>query len=823
MASDCENINNREFNFLRDSDKAVRKKTLEKMKKEMKIKQKELDREDYQKVVIQSYKQILKCFHDPSERCREIATEIIYDFINFSNSPEDLLSYIVPVFLQRLGCPETIETSEEVRLLQIQTLNILIEKCGDHLVPYLDDLLCIFSKTITDAYHEVKKESCLCVMKLAVAVPSHFHMQSERLIKPLLQTLGHQHSKVRVVTIKAIGIVIQYGNNKSIEDVRASLAQQLLSESSSVRLAITTIIGKWLCELHDRYSYFTKLIPIFLTSLTDEVPEIREEAQSLWEKAGKQYEEENESKHKDLLDFQREFPSHYPEGVQRPTVGCRLLVHQHFCNILPAVINDLGDWVETVRVKAAKLLYLLLLHMEENATMYLERILTKMAEISKDENKEVIKMISQSAELLGYFVKPNDWIKILLPTITSLPSAGNLLILSCLIKRSQKKLLESELDKVCNALAQSDVCRSFQVQEQLNLLSCVEAILNVCREGAKEFSLQLFTVLLMIKALIKIQTYDERIQEAMKNLATIDGLSSKDELYSLHAESILDQLQNNHELWGIHSPEFLMFFTLLSDTGMQFTHLLEKIMPLLLANLQDKKDPELRVKLFMLLSKLIMEADETVDLSNVMKTMISNIILPNLVWHAGRTATAIRTASVSFLWTLVLRNLVKASDVELVANDLFTSLISLLEDEAQTTRLFTCKILCKIIPILFPSVDERKIYNLYPEFLKRMDDVSDEIRITMTQVFKSYFDSFVNGYDVSLYSKHLEAVYGGLLLHMDDQNPEVQQAVLDLLIEISSLHPSKLLEEIAKVKERHRTQEYCDKLVNHINGLEIKE
>lgn len=205
MASDYENIYSREFNFLRDTDKNVRRKTLEKMKKELRSKQKELNQEEYQCIVIQSYKQILRCFHDPSERCREIATELIYDFFNFSSSPQDMLTYVIPIFLQRLGSREMVESSEEVRLLQMQTLNILIEKCEKHLVSYLDDLLYILSKTITDPYHEVKKESCICAMKLATATSSHFHMQSERLIKPLLHTLGHQHSKVRTIAIKTIG------------------------------------------------------------------------------------------------------------------------------------------------------------------------------------------------------------------------------------------------------------------------------------------------------------------------------------------------------------------------------------------------------------------------------------------------------------------------------------------------------------------------------------------------------------------------------------------------------------------------------------------
>ena len=64
----------------------------------------------------------------------------------------------------------------------------------------------ILQRTIVDQYPEVKKESCQCASKLAKAVPQVFHQQSESLIKPLILTLSHQHSKVRVAAILAIGI-----------------------------------------------------------------------------------------------------------------------------------------------------------------------------------------------------------------------------------------------------------------------------------------------------------------------------------------------------------------------------------------------------------------------------------------------------------------------------------------------------------------------------------------------------------------------------------------------------------------------------------------
>lgn len=42
-----------------------------------------------------------------------------------------------------------------------------------------------------------------------------------------------------------------------------------------VRKAVTAVVGEWLLHMRDRYSYFHKLIPLLLSSIDDEITEIR--------------------------------------------------------------------------------------------------------------------------------------------------------------------------------------------------------------------------------------------------------------------------------------------------------------------------------------------------------------------------------------------------------------------------------------------------------------------------------------------------------------------------------------------------------------------
>ena len=59
-------------------------------------------------------------------------------------------------------------------------------------------------------------------------------MQAENLVKPLMQTITHQHSRVRVSVIETTGAVIQHGTGKNVDDVLSHLAQRLFDDSPQV-------------------------------------------------------------------------------------------------------------------------------------------------------------------------------------------------------------------------------------------------------------------------------------------------------------------------------------------------------------------------------------------------------------------------------------------------------------------------------------------------------------------------------------------------------------------------------------------------------------
>ncbi|XP_076345290.1 dynein axonemal assembly factor 5 isoform X3 [Tachypleus tridentatus] len=759
MAKQAENscerllhVISRHLSCLKDDDKIVRKRSMESIKKELSGKQKTLSVKEYDKLALVLFKPFLKCICDPVERVRELSAEMIHDFVENSSNLEEISSYLIPIFVQRLGLQELLETSEEVRLLEVQTLTLLVSRLQDKMACYLNDMIKILVQTIEDQYPEVKKTSCICASQLARVIPAHFHMQSESLIKPLLRTVSHQHAKVRAVCVKAIGDVVQYGNNSSVNDVISHLAQRLFDQAPIIRQAVVCVAGRWLSELPDRYSFFSKLIPLVMTGLTDELPNIREDAENQWKYAGQKYLDENEKEVKDQLDFAKPYPDHYPSEAVRPTFGCRLLVKRHLYYILPALLRDLDDWVAATRIKSANLLYVLLLHSEESMTSHLEKLFPALKHAVCDEEREVVEKVQKSAELLGYFVKTETWSHVYLPTLSTSP--GALLLLAFLIGGSPRTEMSPCLPSLADVLASPDIRYTVNSSDQLWLATCVEYLLMICGDDCIIISYQLFIILLTIQGLAE---GDEKILHQVGNclsrLADIHQVENVHKLYEFHSKHLLQHLKTSHQLWTVHSPEWAVFHTVISNGGPALENLTQEWMPMVIANLHPSKDPNLRLKLFALFSANL---NSQGYLDAHLETFLKDGILVNLVWHAGRTESAMRTAVVSCLWALVQAEKLESKTVALQLPQLLNLLLSLLDnDDSTSTRLMVCKVLSRILPAVATSLDDlQKLHKLYPVLLKRMDDVCDDVRLAAMKVFPAYFQSFPSGYNATLYAAH---------------------------------------------------------------------
>ncbi|KAM4598331.1 dynein axonemal assembly factor 5 [Polymixia lowei] len=468
----------RHLNCLNEDNKTTRKRALEAIKKE--TIDKGLHSAVLQEVFSCLLKSLLKCLSDPMERCRETAILIIGEFIRCVPQPEGSLVYLIPCLAQRLGGKEILEPAEELRLSLVEVLTLTVEVCGKQLAPYLDDVIKILQRTIVDPFPDVKRESCKCTVNFAKCVPEHFHMQAESLVKPLMQTIAHQHSRVRVSVIEATGAVIQHGTGKTVDDVLSHLAQRLFDDSPQVRKAVTLVVGDWLLHMRDRYSYFHKLLPLLLSCINDEIPEIRLLAADLWRQTGAQWEKENEDDIKDKLDFLLTPPPLYPAGAERPGLGCRELVVRNLGKLVPAIAHDVTDWLVPTRIKTSQLLPVLLLHAEDHCTQHLRLLLATLYRACGDAEGEVVANCLAAAKLLGTFVPPEVFLKLLLNHVDTSSSSSSssscpwapLMVLAAVLGGCSGPLLTPHLQQIADTLAQPDVCLEYQQTSAVLRDSC---------------------------------------------------------------------------------------------------------------------------------------------------------------------------------------------------------------------------------------------------------------------------------------------------------------------------------------------------------------
>ncbi|XP_030068430.1 dynein axonemal assembly factor 5 [Microcaecilia unicolor] len=815
----------RHLNCLGEESKSARKRALCGIQKE--VTDGRLSGVALQQVFGELLKPLLRCLADPAERCRETVIQLLSHCVGGVPRPEEALPYLVPALAQRLGSSEIVESSEELRLALLQLLTLTLEVCGGKLAPYLDEMVKILQRTLLDPFPDVKKESCKCAALCARSIPEHFHIQSESLIKPLMQTISHQHSKVRVAVIQTTGTVIQYGNGKSVDDVLSHLAQRLFDDAPQVRQAVTTVVGDWLLDLRDRYSYFHKLLPLLLSSLNDEIPEIRQLAAGYWEKVGLQWQKENEEDLKDKLDFAAPCPQWYPERVDRPGLGCRELIFRNISKILPAISRDITDWVVGTRIKASQLLTVLLLHAEDHMTQHMELLLSTLYHACLDDESQVVNNCVKSAELIGIFVNPEVFLKLILSALQKSPSPSHLMVLAAVIRGCPNQMLIPHLNKIASTLSQPEVCQgSEKVQYLEQLLCCVQALIKVCQGECSEISLQLMKVLITVMAVPAGEKLEEKVREIMQLLAVVQNLGGFLDLYRQHIDQLMEWLLRTKQHWTSYSIECLQFEIIVSESGPVIGESLHHLMPILKTCLQPTQEPQMRLKIFSMLSKLLLKVNETVNSQGqflgYVETLVKDILVPNMQWHAGRTAAAIRTIAVSCLWALLHCQILAATELLQVREVLMPQVITALDEDSKITRLMACRIINVILQICGNQFNPDNLNKLYPEFLKRLDDASDEVRIAAAKTLITWFKCITDDYERTTYKSHIEFLYQGLLIHLDDPDNSIQIAVLETLKEGSSVYPSLLEKEIEAVRHKHRTPDYCEQLLQHIKSAKDK-
>lgn len=171
-------------------------------------------------------------------------------------------------------------------------------------------------------------------------------------------------------------------------------------------------------------------------------------------------------------------------------------------------------------------------------------------------------------------------------------------------------------------------------------------------------------------------------------------------------------------------------------------------------------------------------------------------------------------------------------------NEILVSVVGMLDDDDRLTRLNSCYVLEALFSNddALKTIDNERLHKSYPDLLKRLDDVLDEIRLAICSTLIAYVRAFHGDFTIELYRAHLEDIAKVLLIHMDDQNSQIQNAVfgkrkilsnliIKLIFSLDTIFnfatqltnaSETFVNEIRTVKHKHRNQLLCDKLIEQI-------
>ncbi|XP_055351070.1 dynein axonemal assembly factor 5-like isoform X2 [Paramacrobiotus metropolitanus] len=657
---------------------------------------------------------------------------------------------------------------------------------------YVDVIVKILAKTLHDAFAEIRIESCRCIKTLAVTFSKDFLSQSDPIIDALLATFTHNQARVRAAHTEAMGYALQYGNYRRITDVWRSVAQRVIDAHHTVRRAAFNTLHLWMTQFPDRYSHWNRFIPLFICGLFDVIAEVRAECDVLWRDIGQQYEAENHDEVQQAaeLDFDRSaetggnFPSNFTENssAERPLLGCRLLVQRVLFNVIQSNLNDLKDWQESVRLQAIKLLQQLLRHAEVSSVVVIDKVLAALPTAARDENRDVVLETKQCAILIGRFIEPKVFCKLLLP---SLDSASHLVVLSGILAGAGADLLKDYLMGTLSALKALTLTTS--EAQHFYILECIERLMQKMPVQLIEYTNLAYSLLMHINALTESKEMKAKIAEMVEQLKKHQYTDSNADFCSKLCRSFHTELLSCPALagdWSFCSMEFRILQNYLEEHGITVLHQNSDLLfPAFIANTAPSKSVRVRFGIFQLLLNIIQDtrnqppADGDWN-SQHSESMVRELFAPNMTWKPGRAESVLRAACCSCLVVCVEQGLLSIALLNDLRSEVLPKLESLVRDEHSLTQqaaLRLYRIYCKS----GAGFNEYETKQVFGAFLKGLDGQRD-VRLEALRGLHDLFSTMpleLGDCDTSA----AEEACRVLLIHLDDPDAEIAKKTLACL------------------------------------------
>ncbi|XP_013110196.1 dynein axonemal assembly factor 5 [Stomoxys calcitrans] len=831
-------------NKLQSTERRVKIAALEELQR--KCLDNQVPGKDVQEIYDELYLHLLKCYSDRFESVRDKSVETVNAFVERLPPNDFHLLNIVSALRERLGQQETVEESEEIRLVLVQQMAKLVNRFIEtgnktSLQGCTTDIIVILAKVLKDPYPAVQRQACTCVAILASSSDSYtFEKHAVPLAKALYGMLNHKHSNARIAAVNALSFVALHidASRDSLSRLLMEVSPLLMDAMPLVRRECGELGIRLLLELKDRYSYFDRLIPLVLCCLKDESPEVRDYILPLWIKCGKKYYEENEAElsKQEIADI---VPSNYPTSVKRPTIGCRAIV-QRSLRLLKLITRESSDWKENVRLHSLKLLYQFVLHAEAAMTAKFFEIYPDIARCCRDNDNIVVQEAFNLADLMGRLLNYDDWCEHGFEGLEKNAKEGYLKCFYYMYTAAINVKFEDNL-RLTKLLVEPDFSQTLKTDFQLYILNMVDTVLDKTEEESKlladenpKYNAQLnelykncYCCTMKVRALSleSEQTNAEELQskgsKILERIVVRYGFSL-DDLHEKFFNDALEYVDNIDAPLDDLSEPILLFYGLLK---------LGKLREPYLLNIQQKVKTvftmcadESKIKIFTAVSIAMLEWHNTIRRPlecscALLRGFIDAVVEPCIVWKAGANAEAMRSLATATLCSLSQG---AAEEARYILPSLAKYIPSLLEDNSVSTRHYAVKCLNN-----FGAVNLEELKPIAYGCLQRLDDASSGIRILAASVIPKLEPALIDvpagmggegdkkmAYEHDIWQTFVKKCLELMFLHYDGPDLRLRAVLKGTIMEMGKRYP-----EICKESYESILNTTC----NSINLKELEE
>jgi dynein assembly factor 5 len=319
---------------------------------------------------------------------------------------------------------------------------------------------------------------------------------------------------------------------------------------------------------------------------------------------------------------------------------------------------------------------------------------------------------------------------------------------------------------------------------------------------------------------------------ALEELARACGFAERGALFAAHASSTLATLAAEEPGWDGDGPGPRAFAALVLGAPAEVIGSnLDGVVSILVGASNREREPALRLAALRIVDAAFENRRVAEAMAPAVETLLTRCVCENLVWRAGKTAAAVRYAAVVALGTMLSRDGDERAGADVGSSagsgsgsrslrnaalraardgELLASVASAMEEEYYAdTRFAACHAMGRTLLVAGLALTDEQRRFVYPEILKRMDDSRDEIRVAAARVAGAFFRAAPKDYDET----NVGYLLKGFVVHMDDANGDVQEAVCAACEIAAGVKTEATREAMLAARNTHRHPRFVDRVL----------